>query len=64
MSMLSTVVVVDAYEKVKAEVDANQYVHYKVPGDSGNTLCGMKAAGPTEADVSCYECHVFSRGDF
>lgn len=54
---------VDTYERVKAVVDANQYVHYKVPGDSRSTLCGMKAAGPAQADVSCYQCHEFARGN-
>jgi hypothetical protein len=54
----------DTYEKVKAESDADQDVHYKRSGDSGNTLCGMKATAPATADVTCYRCHQFSRGQF
>lgn len=54
---------VDTYEKVKAESDADQDVHYKATGISGSTLCGMKAAGPAQSDVTCYRCHEFSRGN-
>lgn len=59
---MSTVILVETYEKVKAEPDANQDVHYKTSGISGNTLCGLKATESTEADVTCYKCHEFSRG--
>ena len=42
--MLSTVSLVEGFEKVKAEQDADQDVHLKGPGSTGSTLCGMKAA--------------------
>lgn len=61
---MSTVGLVEGYEKVKAEFDADQDVHLKGPGGTGNTLCGLKATTATDADVTCYRCHEFSRGNF
>jgi hypothetical protein len=55
---------VDTYEKVKAEGDADQDVHYKRTESSGSTLCGMTATASSDADVTCYRCIDFSRGNF
>jgi hypothetical protein len=60
----STVSLVEGFEKVKAEQDADQDVHLKGRGSTGSTLCGMKVAGSTEAEVTCYRCHEFARGNF
>jgi hypothetical protein len=62
-AILSTVSLVEGFVKVKAEQDADQDVHLKGPGSTGSTLCGMKAAGTVEGDVTCYRCHEFSRGN-
>ncbi len=61
--LLSTVSRVEGFEKVKAEQDADQDVHYRRLGSTGSTLCGMKAAAPATGDVTCYRCHEFSRGN-
>jgi hypothetical protein len=61
--MLSTVSLVEGFEKVKAEQDADQDVHLKGPGSTGSTLCGMKAAGSATGEVTCYRCHEFARGN-
>ncbi len=60
---VSTVSVVERFEKVKAEHDGEQDVHLMGPGSTGSTLCGMKAGGSVGGEVTCYRCHEFSRGD-
>jgi hypothetical protein len=64
MSQLSTVTLVDTYEKVKAQGDADQDVHYKRTESSGSTLCGMKPTDSSGADVTCYRCIDFALGNF
>jgi hypothetical protein len=60
---MSTVGLVERYERVTAENDVDKDVHLQSSGNSQSTLCGMKPGPVTTRDVSCYRCHQFSVGD-
>ena len=60
---MSTVGLVERFEKVMAENDVDQDVHLQSSANSNSTLCGMKPGVATSRDVTCYRCHQFSVGD-
>ncbi len=53
-----------AFTKVTAKNDADQDVHYRAPGGTTSTLCGLKIDKEvTRGQVTCYRCHQFAGGN-
>jgi hypothetical protein len=53
----------DGFKKVTAVNDVEKDVHYLSQGTPDTTLCGLKSAGSTTGEVTCYRCHQFAVGD-
>lgn len=53
----------EGFKKVTAQNDVEQDVHYLAEGSSDKTLCGLKSAGSSSRELTCYRCHQFAVGD-
>jgi hypothetical protein len=52
----------EGFAKVTAVNDVEKDVHYLSAGSPDSTLCGLKSAGSTSNELTCYRCHELAVG--